>query len=172
MILKNNEERKQFLEEYAKWDLIDEVKELKVKFFKIVLPTKAVIIATEWQSPGNKYVPAHKSRKYALIIDDTHTGKLPSTSFGCDDSAYSEYDLDGVSENYLIDYLRKNKCNITIPEEKNVIDYKGFSLRTCDDGKSYDVLSPDFNNRQMYIGASIEDAKLWVDQWHIKYDED
>lgn len=172
MILKNNEERKQFLEEYAKWDLIDEVKELKVKFFKIVLPTKAVIIATEWQSPGNKYVPAHKSRKYALIIDDTHTGKLPSTSFGCDDSVYFEYDLAGVSENYLVDYLRKNRCDITIPKAKNIVAYRGFLLRTSDDGKSCKVLSPEFNSEPMYIGVSIENAKLRVDQWHDKYDED
>lgn len=111
MILKNNEQRKQFLKDYKEWELIAEVPELKVKFYKFTLPTNAVIIATEWQRPGNIYIEAHTDVKYSLIIKDNHTGIMPENHF-----AQSEYDLSGTTQGTIIDYLRVNKCDIKYEE--------------------------------------------------------
>lgn len=107
MILKNNEQRKQFLEEYKKWELIGEIAELKLNFYKFTLPTNAVIIATEWQSPGNIYVKPHTDVRYSLIIKDNHTGATQANYY-----EQCEYDLSGTSQGTIVDYLRINKCDI------------------------------------------------------------
>jgi len=46
--------------------------------------------------------------------------------------------------------------------------YKGFVLRPCNDGISYDILNADSWNLICIVG-SLEKAIAWVDDWHGKW---
>lgn len=109
MILKNNEQRKDFLKKYKSWDMFHEVPELGVKYYRYKLPTNAVIIATEWLVPKTKYFDEHVDHKFCLLVDKNHTGTLPVCCY--DESFYLSYRLEGISASYFIDYLRINKCD-------------------------------------------------------------
>ena len=50
--------------------------------------------------------------------------------------------------------------------------YRGFILRECNDGVSYDILHKNFNDNGEHlivIVGSYEKAKQWVDEWYRKY---
>lgn len=107
MILKNNEQRKQFLKRYENWECIGEVPELKLKFYKYTLPTNAVIIATEWLYPATIFLPAQKGCRFCLITRKDHKGVMPELF-----ERISEYSPRGTPEGTIIDYLRINKCDV------------------------------------------------------------
>jgi len=47
--------------------------------------------------------------------------------------------------------------------------YRGFILRMCDDGKSYDILSDiETHYALICIVGSHDKAVEWVDEWHEK----
>ena len=50
--------------------------------------------------------------------------------------------------------------------------YRGFILRLCNDGVSYDILHENSNGSGEHLIAivgSYEKAKQWVDEWYQKY---
>ena len=50
--------------------------------------------------------------------------------------------------------------------------YRGFILRECNDGVSYDILHKNFDGSGEHLIAivgSYEKAKQWVDEWYRKY---
>ena len=50
--------------------------------------------------------------------------------------------------------------------------YRGFILRKCNDGISYDILHKNYDNNGEHLIAivgSYEKAKQWVDEWYRKY---
>lgn len=50
------------------------------------------------------------------------------------------------------------------------MSYRGFYLRVCNDGKSYDILSEP-NWYLIAIVGYLEKAKSWVDDWYIRNGE-
>lgn len=50
MILKNKQERENFINNYKAWGVWKEVPELNLKFYRYELPTGAVIIVTEYMT--------------------------------------------------------------------------------------------------------------------------
>ena len=50
MKLKNQTERKEFLNNYKAWELFKEIPEIEVKLYRYVFPNGTVIIATEYAS--------------------------------------------------------------------------------------------------------------------------
>lgn len=47
--------------------------------------------------------------------------------------------------------------------------YRGFYLRVCNDGKSYDILSEPHWYLMAIVG-SLDKAKQWVDDWHKEHE--
>lgn len=55
---------------------------------------------------------------------------------------------------------------------EELLMYRGFILRICNDGVSYDILHKNFDGSGEHLIAivgSYEKAKQWVDEWYRKY---
>ena len=110
MQLKNKNERERFLEEYQSWELWKEIPELKLKFYRKVLPNGTQIIATEhacmvfdsWHK-ASKYKKS-TSVKYHLLLSDTDNYKV---QYG--EHAYRVYNPSGDSKTAIVEYLTKVK---------------------------------------------------------------
>lgn len=98
---KNDNERKQFLLNYNKWEKIGEIPEINTFYYRIKLPTNASIVVAEVKNVNNI-----NQSLFALVIQKNHTGEIP---FPEPDAYLNEYDLRGVSIDFLIKYLRINR---------------------------------------------------------------
>lgn len=77
MKLKNQTERKEFLNNYKAWELFKEIPEIEVKLYRYVFPNGTVIIATEYASftydrfeSGRSYYKKTTAVKYHLILSE------------------------------------------------------------------------------------------------------
>lgn len=77
MKLKNQTERKEFLDNYKAWELFKEIPEIEVKLYRYVFPNGTVIIATEYASftfdffkNGLSYYKKTTAVKYHLILSE------------------------------------------------------------------------------------------------------
>ena len=77
MKLKNQTERKEFLNNYKAWELFKEIPEIEVKLYRYVFPNGTVIIATEYASfaydrfeSGRNYYKKTTAVKYHLILSE------------------------------------------------------------------------------------------------------
>lgn len=115
MQLKNKAQRERFLENYKTWDLMLEIPELELKFYKYTFPNGTVIIATEYaRMVFSDYTPQHhfeykKSTavKYHLILSK---GDKYKTGYG--DNEYKLYNPSGDSQSSIIKYLTDTKPEI------------------------------------------------------------
>lgn len=115
MQLKNKAERERFLENYKNWELMHEVPELELKFYRYTFPNGTVIIATEHACMEfADYTPQHhfvyeKSTavKYHLIL-----AEKDKFDTGYSDTAYKLYNPWGDSKSAIVEYLTKTKPEI------------------------------------------------------------
>ena len=120
MQLKNKAQREQFLDNYKKWEVMAEISELELKFYKHTLPNGTVIIATEHtrlRFSGKSASGNVKDRdvKYHLILDESDTYKAKYSFF-----EHKVYNPSGDSKTSIIEYLTRIKPEINFGGEANV----------------------------------------------------
>ena len=103
MILKNKQERENFINNYKAWGVWKEVPELNLKFYRYELPTGAVIIVTEYMT--------YTSKKFCLILpeDDEYTKEH---TYGAE--YLRTYTPDSTSAGTIVDYMTKNRDKIDV----------------------------------------------------------
>ena len=94
MILKNKQERENFINNYKAWGVWKEVPELNLKFYRYELPTGAVIIVTEYMTYIGYKKTYVTSKKFCLILPE--------------DDEYTKEHTYGAE--YLRTYTRRNPC--------------------------------------------------------------
>lgn len=101
-VLKNKAERKEWIKKYHNWEVISEIPELKLKFFKYEFDNGDKFIVIEYFYPGNEYCAACYKNKYGLITTEksNYTG-------GYGQFYVDAFDPAGCSKGNLIDYLTK-----------------------------------------------------------------
>lgn len=115
MQLKNKAERERFLGNYRSWELMHEVPELELKFYRYIFSNGTVIIATEYACMKfADYTPQHhfvyeKSTavRYHLILDEKD-----KFDTGYSDTAYKLYNPSGDSVSSIVKYLTDTKPDI------------------------------------------------------------
>lgn len=65
--LKNNEERKEWLRNYKTWPLRHEDTYTGAKYYEYRFDNGAILVAEEWKSQGDKYIPDHETVHLHLI---------------------------------------------------------------------------------------------------------
>ncbi len=123
MQLKNKAERERFLENYSNWELMHEVPELELKFYRYEFPNGTVIIATEYaHMVFADYTPQHRfvykkstTVRYHLILSEND-----KYDTGYSDTAYKLYNPSGDSQSSIIKYLTDTKPDIEDGGDKNV----------------------------------------------------
>ena len=65
--LKNNEERKEWLRNYKTWPLRHEDTYTGAKYYEYRFDNGAVLVAEEWKSQGDRYIPDHETAYLHLI---------------------------------------------------------------------------------------------------------
>ena len=114
MQLKNKAEREKFIDNYLVWELLGEVPELELKFYRYVLPNGTVIIATEYACMkfvdyrvGHFEYEKKTDVKYHLILSETD-----KFNTGYSDTAYKLFNPSGVSKSIIIKYLTETKPEV------------------------------------------------------------
>lgn len=114
MQLKNKAERERFLGNYRSWELMHEVPELELKFYRYVFSNGTVIIATEYAKlVFADYTKGHFEYKkgtgvrYHLILSDKD-----KYNTGYSDTAYKLYEPSGDSVSSIVKYLTDTKPDI------------------------------------------------------------
>ena len=123
MQLKNKAERERFLENYKNWELMHEVPELELKFYRYTFPNGTVIVATEYANMKVVRYDGHKGIyekstdvRYHLILSEGDNFKNSCFIF-----EYKLYEPSGNSKSSIIEYLTKTKPEIKdTAGEKNV----------------------------------------------------
>lgn len=107
MKLKNQAERKEFLNNYKAWELFKEIPEIEVKLYRYVFPNGTVIIATEYASftydrfeSGRSYYKKTTAVKYHLLLSETD-----DFSGGILLNEFKYYNPTGDSQSAIIKYL-------------------------------------------------------------------
>ena len=116
MQLKNKAERERFLENYKNWELMHEVPELEIKFYRYTFPNGTVIIATEYAcmkfarfgSKGSEYKKG-TSVRYHLILHKSDKHKVQFAEY-----EYRVYNPSGDSKSSIVEYLTKTKPDIEL----------------------------------------------------------
>lgn len=114
MQLKNKAERERFLEDYRSWELLIELPDLELRFYRKVLPNGTVIIATEhacmvfanWDKCGCRYKKS-KSVKYHLLLSDSDNYRIEHV-----EHAFKVYNPSGDSKSAIVEYLTKTKPEV------------------------------------------------------------
>lgn len=114
MQLKNKAQREQFLENYKNWELMLEIPELELKFYKYTFTNGTVIVATEhtrmrfcaYTKTCAKYIK-DRDVKYHLILDNADTYKVQFSEF-----EHRAYNPTGDSKTSIVAYLTKTKPEI------------------------------------------------------------
>ena len=113
MQLKNKAQREQFLENYKKWNLILEIPELQIKFYRYTFQNGTVIIATEHAvmkfshfAKTCKYQTG-RAVKYHLLLDKSDEYRVQFSEI-----EHRVYNPSGDSKTSIIEYLSKTKPEI------------------------------------------------------------
>ena len=111
MILKNKQERENFINNYKAWGVWKEVSELNLKFYRYELPTGAVIIVTEYMTYIGYKKTYVTSKKFCLILpeDDEYTKEH---TYGAE--YLRTYTPDNTSVSTITDYMTKNRDKIDV----------------------------------------------------------
>lgn len=111
MILKNKQERENFINNYQSWGVWKEVPELNLKFYRYELPTGAVIIVTEYMTYFGYKETYVTSKKFCLILpeDDEYTKEH---TYGAE--YLRTYTPDNTSVSTITDYMTKNRDKIDV----------------------------------------------------------
>ena len=114
MKLKNQAERKEFLNNYKAWELFKEIPEIEVKLYRYVFPNGTAIIATEHASftydrreNGRTIYKKITAVNYHLILSETDD--FSSITF-CNE--YKCYNPTGDSKSTIIKYLTVKRMEI------------------------------------------------------------
>lgn len=97
---KNNEDRSNFLDTYAEWELFKMIPELTLKFFRIQLTDDSYLIVTE-----SEY---NCQQMYTFGVPNKCAKDIKYTILNPKDK-YSRYMIDGMSRSSIINHLSKNK---------------------------------------------------------------
>ncbi len=103
MRLKNRTERENFIKNYGKWGVWKEIPELKLKYYRYMLPNGAYIIITEYSISIPYRQTTQENIKYHLLLSKTDEYR---DNYG---QCYTDFDPDGCSLNKIVDYLTKNR---------------------------------------------------------------
>lgn len=105
LILKNKQERQDFLETYKTWALIANIDCLKLKIYQHRLKNKSSIVCFE-ASPFDSNSRFRPSKSFVIVFDSDN-----KIDYGFRFQK-SQLNLSFNSENEIIDYLTKNKTEI------------------------------------------------------------
>ncbi len=126
MQLKNKAERERFLENYKNWELMHEVPELELKFYRYVFPNGTVIIATEYacicwadyDADNNKHIFEKVTRvNYHLLLSENDNFV---SKYKYSETAYKFYNPAGDGKSDIIKYLTNPKLEIDSPGDSDV----------------------------------------------------
>ena len=104
LVLKNKQERLEFLKTYNDWEMIGNISYLRLKIYRRRLKNKTAIIALVAENLKN--IKDRPSVKYSIFVEPDN-----NTSFDYTISS-SFFNLWFNSENNIIDYLTKHKTEI------------------------------------------------------------
>ena len=116
MIIKNKQERENFINNYKAWGVWKEVPELNLKFYRYELPTGAVIIVTEYMEYVSKYIGGKSGYEYENICETRQKFRLilPEDDEYTGAEYLRTYTPDGTSAGTIVDYMTKNRDKIDV----------------------------------------------------------
>lgn len=115
MKFKNQNQRKEFVENYKKWGLWFEVPELEMKYYRFILPDSTQIIVSEYKNKYYDYFSkTNKERNlvhYHLVVSDDV--KWPAASYTAGNE-FKRFSPNGSGISTIIKYLTDTKPEIEL----------------------------------------------------------
>ena len=115
MNLKNQAQRKEFVENYKKWGLWFEVPELEMKYYRFILPDGTQIIVSKYKNRYYDYLSKTNKERYLvhyhLVVSENI--KWPNTSY-TGGNEFKRFSPNGCGISTIVKYLTDTKPEIEL----------------------------------------------------------